>query len=576
MPAQRLIADRYSLIEPLPGSATAIAWRAQDLWSGQLVVLTPVPLSSLADHQRARHDIASDARALGRVRHDRLAQTADVVLDADELWVASEPLPGVTLAEELARRGAVGPEQVARWGRDVAAGLAAAHRAGALHRNLHAGVVGIAHDGRAVVGGFATTPASEAPVHLAPEVAGGAAPSPAADVFALGAMLYVAVEGRRPFPAAADSDPAGAVAVPRRAGWLSDPLMRMLHPDPAQRPTAAVVADRLRQLAHRPPSARQRERIWLLVATAVVAVLMLASGLPSPAWRRVLPPATPAPLIGNPRTADPCGLLSMGSVQQFGQPTMFRDLGYPQSCVIDIRTGGDGFVRLAATLGDTEDHPPAGSTERFRQLTIIRQVGGAGSCRRTVVLGDRSRVYVTAWAFRGAAAELCTVADAGTQTAVSALSGGSLPRRDLNDPPHALTRVDTCSLLDQAALKQVPGLDSSRRDPGFAGWLCTWGGNPAFRGEPQVLIAVERAGLLSGRPVQIGGRSAQVNPGGSDNAPGTCVVELVQRSYRGTSGYPRVELLRVSVSLGVSQPTDAACRSAIALAEAAAPKLPPA
>lgn len=95
-------------------------------------------------------------------------------------------------------------------------------------------------------------------------------------------------------------------------------------------------------------------------------------------------------------------------------------------------------------------------------------------------------------------------------------------------------------------------------------------------------VAVVRSPPLSGQPVQIGGRAARVTPGGFDNVPGTCVVQLVQGSYPlEASGDPRVDPLRVellgfSVSLGAQQPSDAACRSATALAEAAAPKLPPA
>ncbi len=335
------------------------------------------------------------------------------------------------------------------------------------------------------------------------------------------------------------------------------------------------------------PSPRTLLGRWW-VAAAMVALLALVGGLLVACGTSGLsgPPATaPAPPpspIGDPRTADPCSLLNVDSAQRFGQATMVRDLGYPQECVIDIRTGGEGYVWLWATFEAASDQVSAGVVERSGELTISREVADAGSCERTVVLGDRSRVLVTAFAYQGTATDLCAVADAGTQTAVSALSSGSLPRRGTSDLPNALTGLDTCSLLDQSALGQVPGLDATRRRPGFAGWLCVWGegDNPAFF-EPWVRVAVERKQPLSGQPVQIGGRSAQVTPGGSDNTPGTCVVELVQRSYTEASGDPRVNPLRVevlqfSISLGTQQSTDAACRSATALAEAAAPKLPPA
>lgn len=327
--------------------------------------------------------------------------------------------------------------------------------------------------------------------------------------------------------------------------------------------------------------------MWVVAATAVAVLgligeLVVACGSPGTSALSGPPVAAPPSPIGDPRTADPCGLLNVDSVQRFGQPTMIRDIGYPHECVIDITTGGESYVWLWAKFEAAREQAPAGVTERLGELTISREVAGASGCRRTVVLGDRSRVEVTAFGYRGTATDLCAVADAGTQTVVLALSSGSLPRRGTSDPPNALTGVDTCSLLDQAVLGQVPGLDASRRRAGFAGWLCVWGeaANPAFL-EPWVRVAVERKLPLSGQLVQIGGRSAQVTPGGSTNTPGTCLVELVQRSYADAAGEPhinprRVEVLQVWTSLGTEQPTDAACRSATSLAEAAAPKLPPA
>jgi hypothetical protein len=523
------------------------------------------------------------------------------------------------------------PPEVAWWGRDVADGLVAAHGAGVLHRNLHAGIVGIAADGQAVVGGFATTVltpeglCSGVPVHVAPEVARGAQPSPASDIFALGVILYQAVEGHGPFRSATDRGwllaamRDGVMATPPRAGLLSDPLKWMLHPDPAQRPTALAVADQLRQLCAAPrapqsyggpspwasPSSESfvpeqsgpgwppattdasqghRNRVRWVIVAAVVAVLAIVGGLLvalRPPWTVGLPglpeaaPLPPPSPIGDPRTADPCSLLTVASVQRFGSPRVYRDFGYPQSCLIRIGTGGDGYVNLWAEFGSPSNRAPIGAAEQHGELRIVRGSASAGHCRRTVVLGDGSRVNVTAAAGGGAVTDLCGVADVGTQTALATLSTGSLPRRDIGIPQQELTGLDTCSLLDQAALRQIPGLDASRRERGFAGWLCGWGDNPSFIFTPWARVAVAQRLPLSGQPIQIGGRSAQVLPGNADD-PGSCEVDLVQRSYIGSSGDPRVELLEISVVLDVQQPTDTACHSAKALAEVAASKLPPA
>ncbi|HET9254827.1 MAG TPA: hypothetical protein VFO16_06445, partial [Pseudonocardiaceae bacterium] len=170
--------------------------------------------------------------------------------------------------------------------------------------------------------------------------------------------------------------------------------------------------------------------------------------------------------------------------------------------------------------------------------------------------------------------DVCAVADAGTRTALKALSSGYLPRRDLGAQPEGLTGLNTCSLLDQAALRRVPDLEVSRQRPGFAGWMCTWGDDRALASSPWVMAAVFRGVPVSGLPARIGGRPARVVPGDADD-PGSCEVDLVQRGFTGSSGEPRAEQLQVSVSLGARRSTGAACRSAWALAEAAAAKLPP-
>jgi serine/threonine protein kinase len=429
----------------------------------------------------------------------------------------------------------------------------------------------------------------------------------------------------------------GIIRPPTAAGELTPLLLRLLALDPATRPDAATARDQLTEFATQlnapvpvsaatpqgvPPWAPRRpapepapadlptygapaslvapphepgeppppgsgsppdatgspapgsKRMWWLVAGAVLAVLALAGGLLIAFWPWVSGSSTAAPPpIGDPRTADPCSLLNTGSAQRFGQATMYPDFGYPQSCRIDIKTDGQAYVVLRATLDVGWPEPPDGTAERLGKLTIYRAVASGGMCDRTVVVDDQSRVYVRALAGGGATTDLCAVADVGTQSAVFALSGGSLPRREIIGPRNALIWLDTCTLLDQPTLAQVPGLDPTRRFAGVAGWLCIWGSNPAFTGEPTVKVAVDRTGPLSGQPVQIGGRSAQVFPGG-DKDPGTCMVDLVQRSYTGTSGNSRVEVLEFTVFLGTQQPADAACRSATALVAAAAPKLP--
>jgi len=255
-----LISDRYRLIEQLTARPPRVLWRARDEWSGQLVTAARVPMPGLAGSEAlaARHRLTREVQVMEGCWHRHTVWLLDAALDANNLWVISEPAQAPTLAEALAEHGPVAPEQAARWGHDIAGGLAAAHEVGVLHRDLHSGVVGLTGDGAAVVGGFATTVVTRQgvragiPVHVAPDTAFGTdEPSPACDVFALAAMLYSAVEGNGPFPDSADRATllvvaaAGVVIVPRRTRHLTGLLMQMLHPDPAQRPTAATVRDLL-------------------------------------------------------------------------------------------------------------------------------------------------------------------------------------------------------------------------------------------------------------------------------------------------------------------------------------------
>ena len=121
-------------------------------------------------------------------------------------------------------------------GSQVADGLAAAHSAGVVHRDVKPGNVLIADDGLVKLTDFGVSRAVDevqltrtgliagTPAFLAPEVARGQDPTAASDVFALGATLYAAVEGQPPFGlddnayALLHRVATGAVQPPQRAG----------------------------------------------------------------------------------------------------------------------------------------------------------------------------------------------------------------------------------------------------------------------------------------------------------------------------------------------------------------------
>ena len=152
-------------------------------------------------------------------------------------------------------------------GRQVADGLAAAHAAGVVHRDVKPGNVLIADDGRVKLTDFGVSRAVDdvqltrtgliagTPAFLSPEVARGQVPTAASDIFALGATLYAAVEGHPPFGlddnayALLHKVATGSPEPPQQAGALTALIMRLLADDPEQRPTAEQARDTLAAVA---------------------------------------------------------------------------------------------------------------------------------------------------------------------------------------------------------------------------------------------------------------------------------------------------------------------------------------
>jgi hypothetical protein len=202
---------------------------------------------------RFRHEV----EAVGRLRSRWTAALEDADLAGRPVWLATEYVPGPTLAAAVARFGAMPPGAVRHLAAGLAAAVADVHAQGVLHRDLKPNNVVLSPSGpRLIDFGIARTGDQTAltrtgnavgtPGYLAPEIVRGGAASPAADVFALGAMLAYAATGRPPFgvgdPHAimfrSVEDPVDTEGVePELAGLIAGCTAK----DPAARPSAADV-----------------------------------------------------------------------------------------------------------------------------------------------------------------------------------------------------------------------------------------------------------------------------------------------------------------------------------------------
>ncbi|MBW8732626.1 MAG: serine/threonine protein kinase, partial [Terrabacter sp.] len=230
--------------------------------------LHPQPGLSADEARIASERALREARNAARLHHPNAVPVYDVVDHDGQPCLVMQYLPARSLQALLAERGTLDVSQVARIGTEVASALEAAHQVGIVHRDVKPGNVLIDAEGSAKLTDFgishslgdpsitATGLVTGTPAFLAPEVARGAAATPASDVFSLGSMLYTALEGTSPFGdgqnamATLHRAASGQITPPQRSGPLTPLLGRMLAVDPADRPSMSEVTRELRD-AHR-------------------------------------------------------------------------------------------------------------------------------------------------------------------------------------------------------------------------------------------------------------------------------------------------------------------------------------
>ncbi len=285
-----------------------IVLKAHDIALNRNVAIK-VLLAPLASNGAARRRFLREARAAAAVVHEHIVAVHAVEEARGLPYLVMEYVPGRSLQERLDRDGPLSLTEVLRIGMQTAAGLAAAHAQGLVHRDVKPANI-LLENGvervRLTDFGLARAAADAAltqsgvvagtPMYMAPEQARAEAVDHRADLFSLGSTLYAACTGHPPFRA------ESAVAVLRRVSddtprpvrelnpdvpeWLAAIIARLHAKDPARRyQSAAEVADLLgRCLAHvqqplvlpLPRTNLRSGRRRVLLGT--VATALLASG----------------------------------------------------------------------------------------------------------------------------------------------------------------------------------------------------------------------------------------------------------------------------------------------------------
>ncbi|WP_323184714.1 bifunctional serine/threonine-protein kinase/ABC transporter substrate-binding protein [Streptomyces virginiae] len=258
-----LIAGRYQLVERIGQGGMGRVWRGldQQLFGREVAVKEILFPPGIEDGDRAAllRRFTGEARAAVTLSHPGIITIHDVVEHHGAPVIVMELVRGESLAAAIRSRGRLPVQRVAEIGAAMLDALAEAHAARIIHRDIKPDNVLLTKD-RVVLTDFgiahladATTKLSHSgivigtPQYMPPEQLEGKRPTPANDLWALGATLYHAVEGHPPFDV--EGLHALAVAVftrphlpPVHAGPLVPVLDALLTKDPAQRVDAAEAA----------------------------------------------------------------------------------------------------------------------------------------------------------------------------------------------------------------------------------------------------------------------------------------------------------------------------------------------
>jgi hypothetical protein len=367
---------RYVVLHFVGEGGMGVVYAAQDFALDRRVSLKLVQSGKGADAELRRARLLAEAQALARVAHPNVVAVHDVGTFGDEVYVALEHVPGVTLGAWL-RSAPRSARAVCDVFVQVGRGLLAVHAAGLVHRDVKPDNVLVGEDGRvrladfglAVSAGGEGDASAGTPGYMPVEQLRGEPVDARADQFAFAVALFEALTGDRPYGARGATRAAlrerlarGVPAeVPRLSGaspGLRRALRRALSPAAADRfPSLAGLVEALEARSPGPP----RTALPLGLAALGVLFLALVAGAAMPFDAGRLAPeqgllrpeaARAAPLVmPQPRLELPWGRRGASEVQ-----------GAPAAAMSAGRASSDEVASPATTLSRAATGPdPSGS-----------------------------------------------------------------------------------------------------------------------------------------------------------------------------------------------------------------------
>ena len=344
----RMLDRRYHVRSRIAHGGMATVYLATDTRLDREVALK-VMHADLARDDGFVNRFIGEAKSVARLSHPNIVGVYDQAADGQYLYLVMEYVPGRTLRALLRERGWLPWPEALRVMDPVLAGLAAAHQAGIVHRDVKPENVLITADGRVKVVDFGLARASAEVGHtragqiigsvsyIAPEQVTGVRTDTRTDVYSAGIMLFEMLTGRVPFTG--ETPLAVAYAHVNSDVPAASTLVGGLTPGVDQLVRAATSRD---------PQLRPADASVFLHAARALRGIPEDSGQATAAW------AVPAGAGAGPQGGPPAGAgAAGGGAPGGGSRTMVVDAGYPgydpagygASTRYDIGYGGAGGGR---------------------------------------------------------------------------------------------------------------------------------------------------------------------------------------------------------------------------------------
>src|SRR5579862_7198283 len=256
-PPGTVLADRYQIIGLLGHGGMGEVYRANDLKLGQPVALKFLPAAMAKNHQLLAR-FHAEVRIARQVSHPNVCRVYDIGEVDGSTFLSMEYVDGEDLSSLLRRIGRLPQDKALEIGRQLCAGLAAAHNKGVVHRDLKPGNIMLDGRGQVVITDFGLAGVADnirgneirsgTPAYMAPEQLSGKEVTARSDIYGLGLVLYEVFTGKRAF----SEKPVGAQVrgdhTPSRPSSVVkdlDPIiekviLRCLDAEPSARPATAL------------------------------------------------------------------------------------------------------------------------------------------------------------------------------------------------------------------------------------------------------------------------------------------------------------------------------------------------